>query len=93
MELMPPATFTDPPIFFENSLAMGDPEWQGDLMRELATKTNEASPAPIDENKPAEINQAPNRLGVWSRSQKPRAQAMTGPRFEQTDFDLQVQPT
>jgi hypothetical protein len=59
----------------------------------VSTKTNEASPAPIDENKPAVINQAPNRAGVWSRSQKPRAQAMTGPRFEQTDFDLQVQPT
>lgn len=54
-----------------------------------ASKT-ETSPAPIDESKPAEINQAPNRVGIWSRSQKPRSQAMTGPRFEQTDFDLQV---
>jgi hypothetical protein len=44
----------------------------------------------MDESKPAEINQAPNRVGVWSRSQKPRSKAMTGPRFEQTDFDLQV---
>jgi NADH dehydrogenase (ubiquinone) Fe-S protein 6 len=59
----------------------------------VSTKNTEAPPAPIDENKPAVINQAPNRPGVWSRSQKPRAQAMTGPRFEQTDFDLQVQPT
>lgn len=58
----------------------------------VSTKTNETSPASVNENKPAEISQAPNRVGVWSRSQKPRAQAMTGPRFEQTDFDLQVQP-
>ena len=50
----------------------------------------ESSPAPVDESKPVEISQAPNRLGIWSRSQKPRSQAMTGPRFEQTDFDLQV---
>lgn len=56
-----------------------------------SNKTTETSPAPVDESKPVEINQAPNRLGIWSRSQKPRSQAMTGPRFEQTDFDLQVQ--
>ncbi|KAK2070103.1 hypothetical protein P8C59_004631 [Phyllachora maydis] len=37
-------------------------------------------------------SQAPNRTEVWSRSQRPRAQAMTGPRFEQTDFSLQPQP-
>ncbi|KAL6869539.1 hypothetical protein ACO1O0_000865 [Amphichorda felina] len=52
----------------------------------------ESSPAPVDESKPVEISQAPNRLGIWSRSQKPRSQAMIGPRFEQTDFDLQPQP-
>lgn len=53
-----------------------------------AAKTT--SPAVADESKPVEISQAPNRLGVWSRSQKPRSQAMTGPRFEQTDFSVQV---
>jgi NADH dehydrogenase (ubiquinone) Fe-S protein 6 len=36
--------------------------------------------------------QAPNQAGVWAPSQKPRAQAMVGPRFEQTDFSLQPQP-
>uniref|UniRef100_A0A0B7JRJ9 Secondary thiamine-phosphate synthase enzyme n=2 Tax=Bionectria ochroleuca TaxID=29856 RepID=A0A0B7JRJ9_BIOOC len=55
-----------------------------------AAKTT--SPAVADESKPVEITQAPNRLGVWSRSQKPRSQAMTGPRFEQTDFSVQPQP-
>ncbi|KAK5189178.1 hypothetical protein LTR16_008038, partial [Cryomyces antarcticus] len=33
--------------------------------------------------------QAPNRKGIWSRSQRPRSQAMTGPRFEQTIMEDQ----
>ncbi|KAL2188480.1 hypothetical protein L209DRAFT_751436 [Thermothelomyces heterothallicus CBS 203.75] len=41
---------------------------------------------------PAAVAQAPNRAEIWSRSQRPRAQAMTGPRFEQTDFELQPRP-
>lgn len=49
-------------------------------------------PATLDETKPVEVNQAPNRVGVWSRSQQPRSKAMTGPRFEQTDFAEQVRP-
>ncbi len=50
--------------------------------------------APLQESvKDAEksrVTQAPNRAAVWSRSQSPRAQAMSGPRFEQTIMDLQV---
>ncbi|KAI9880055.1 MAG: hypothetical protein M1830_005787 [Pleopsidium flavum] len=34
--------------------------------------------------------QAPNRKGVWSRSQAPREVAMSGPRFEQTIMEHQV---
>lgn len=34
--------------------------------------------------------QAPNRKGIWSRSQQPREKAMTGPRFEQTILEDQV---
>lgn len=56
----------------------------------VPSSAKQTTPAPVDEDKPLDVNQAPNRLGVWSRSQKPRSQAMTGPRFEQTDFDLQV---
>ncbi|KAM7193614.1 hypothetical protein V8F33_007707 [Rhypophila sp. PSN 637] len=41
---------------------------------------------------PTELQQAPNRTGLWARSQKPRSEAMTGPRFEQTDFSVQPQP-
>jgi len=36
------------------------------------------------------VMQAPNREGIWSRSQKPRAEAMVGPRFEQTVMEDQV---
>lgn len=36
------------------------------------------------------VAQAPNRKGVWSRSQNPRERAMSGPRFEQTIMELQV---
>jgi hypothetical protein len=44
----------------------------------------------LQENAERGLKQAPNREGIWSRSQRPRAKAMTGPRFEQTDFDVQV---
>lgn len=36
------------------------------------------------------VTQAPNRAVVWSRSQNPRANAMSGPRFEQTIMEVQV---
>jgi len=34
--------------------------------------------------------QAPNKKETWSRSQNPRARAMSGPRFEQTIMKYQV---
>jgi NADH dehydrogenase (ubiquinone) Fe-S protein 6 len=34
--------------------------------------------------------QAPNRSGIWSRSQQERSVAMSGPRFEQTIIETQV---
>lgn len=34
--------------------------------------------------------QAPNRQGIWSRSQQPREIAMSGPRFEQSIMEDQV---
>lgn len=36
------------------------------------------------------VSQAPNRKGIWSRSQQPREKAMVGPRFEQTIMADQV---
>ncbi|KAH7413030.1 hypothetical protein BKA64DRAFT_731227 [Cadophora sp. MPI-SDFR-AT-0126] len=38
------------------------------------------------------VQQAPNRAEIWSRSQNPRAKAMSGPRFEQTIMKLQPAP-
>lgn len=38
------------------------------------------------------IQQAPNRAGIWSRSQRPREEAMVGPRFEQMNVDYQPRP-
>lgn len=59
--------------------------------KSVAPTPSTESPVPKTESQvPAELPQAPNRKGVWSRSQRPRQEAMTGPRFEQTDFDLQV---
>lgn len=38
----------------------------------------------------SKVMQAPNRKGVWSRSQNPRPVAMSGPRFERTIMEYQV---
>jgi len=64
------------------------------------SKTNEVATSAAGEVEPLRedahtaeklrVTQAPNRLGVWSRSQNPRAKAMTGPRFEQTIIESQV---
>ncbi|KAI1768855.1 zinc-finger domain-containing protein [Hypoxylon sp. FL1150] len=55
------------------------------------TKSEEDSLGVV-ENEERGLQQAPNRKEIWSRSQRPRATAMSGPRFEQTDFSLQPQP-
>jgi NADH dehydrogenase (ubiquinone) Fe-S protein 6 len=47
----------------------------------------------IEDGENKRIMQAPNRATVWSRSQNPRANAMSGPRFEQTIMDYQVRKT
>ncbi|KAI9354714.1 zinc-finger domain-containing protein [Pilaira anomala] len=39
-----------------------------------------------------EIEQAENRAITWSKSQRPKADAMSGPRFEQTDISEQPNP-
>jgi len=40
----------------------------------------------------APATQSPDRNSVWSKNQNPRANAMRGPRFEQTNMDYQPQP-
>ena len=61
---------------------------------ETAVTSFGASDAPLQESvEDAEKQrqlQAPNRKGVWSKSQMPRELAMSGPRFEQTIMELQV---
>lgn len=37
-------------------------------------------------------NQAPNHATTWSTHQRPRSEAMSGPRFEQTELELQPTP-
>lgn len=44
----------------------------------------------VEDGERRRVMQAPNREVVWSRSQKPRAEAMVGPRFEQTIMEDQV---
>lgn len=56
----------------------------------VPAKPSETTAQVTEEPAPVEVKQAPNRTGIWAPSQRPRAQAMTGPRFEQTNFDLQV---
>lgn len=51
---------------------------------------NEALEESVEKGEQMRTQQAPNRVGVWSRSQNPRAVAMSGPRFEQTLMEFQV---
>ncbi|CAN8096700.1 unnamed protein product [Discula destructiva] len=60
------------------------------LEEKAVTPASTQSPVPkLESQTPTELPQAPNKKEIWSRSQKPRNEAMVGPRFEQTDFDLQ----
>lgn len=54
------------------------------------TAHTQTAPQTTEGPAPAAVVQAPNRAEVWSTNQRARAAAMTGPRFEQTDFELQV---
>ena len=45
---------------------------------------------PVEDAELQRVTQAPNRLQTWSRSQRSRAEAMVGPRFEQTVMEYQV---
>ncbi|KAK4235507.1 lactobacillus shifted protein [Achaetomium macrosporum] len=56
------------------------------------TANTQTVPQETQGPEPTAVAQAPNRAEIWSRSQRPRSVAMTGPRFEQTDFELQPRP-
>lgn len=60
---------------------------------ELPIETPHRDAPIVEKSEDAEklrVMQAPNRAAVWSRSQNPRAKAMSGPRFEQTIMEFQV---
>jgi NADH dehydrogenase (ubiquinone) Fe-S protein 6 len=61
----------------QSNLKEGEPQIEGHVASE--SKYEQVS-----------VWQEPNRATTWSRSQKPRGQALTGPRFEQTEIDAQV---
>ncbi|KAJ3484052.1 hypothetical protein NLI96_g5900 [Meripilus lineatus] len=64
------------------------------LTRPLARLSSSATPAvPAKETSASVITQqAPNYPTTWSTSQRPRPQAASGPRFEQTAMELQPTP-
>ncbi|KAK7058971.1 hypothetical protein VNI00_001595 [Paramarasmius palmivorus] len=64
------------------------------LVRSLSRASSTASkPVPSSADKAAVVGaQAPNYPATWSANQRPRAQAMSGPRFEQTVMELQPNP-
>ncbi|KAJ2906230.1 hypothetical protein MKZ38_002655 [Zalerion maritima] len=69
-------------------------QWEEAASPTKTTKTTASTsqPAVVEVEEHADVPQAPNRSEVWAKGQQPRSQAMTGPRFEQTDFDLQPAP-
>ncbi|KAI8099770.1 zinc-finger domain-containing protein [Halteromyces radiatus] len=40
----------------------------------------------------SQTEQAPNRLDTWAPDQRPKKDALVGPRFEQTDLSTQPNP-
>ncbi|KAF2629231.1 NADH-ubiquinone oxidoreductase [Macroventuria anomochaeta] len=46
----------------------------------------------VEQGEKLRKQQAPNRQGIWSRSQQPREIAMSGPRFEQSIMEDQPRP-
>ncbi|EPE33093.1 hypothetical protein GLAREA_06105 [Glarea lozoyensis ATCC 20868] len=79
---------------------INDPTPQKDVpnvskTNELPTEAVHTSTSLQEKTEDAEhrrVTQAPNRAVAWSRSQNPRAKAMSGPRFEQTIMEAQPAP-
>ncbi|CAD6505466.1 BgTH12-00957 [Blumeria graminis f. sp. triticale] len=70
------------------------PKSEGPLSDTSITTSQQTSPLVIDSKYDGNnsLTQAPNKADVWSKSQNPRSVAMSGPRFEQTIFELQPAP-
>ncbi|KZT65150.1 ubiquinone oxidoreductase 20 kd subunit [Daedalea quercina L-15889] len=64
------------------------------LVRLTSSVASSDTPVPAHEapSKDVVIQQAPNYPTTWSTSQRPRPQGRSGPRFEQTNMELQPNP-
>ncbi|KAI0724575.1 hypothetical protein C8T65DRAFT_626942 [Cerioporus squamosus] len=64
------------------------------LARPLTRLSSTSTPVPAHEapSPAAAVPQSPNYANTWSTSQRPRPQAHSGPRFEQTIMELQPNP-
>jgi NADH dehydrogenase (ubiquinone) Fe-S protein 6 len=90
---------TTVPRFSENTIPANDP-----TPRKPKPNVSETNATPVDSMGEWDVAlqestdvaervrtmQAPNRATTWAPSQRPRAEAMSGPRFEQTIMHLQV---
>ncbi|KAL4904393.1 lactobacillus shifted protein [Aspergillus multicolor] len=97
----PRAAFSTTIIRFENTMQPNDP-----TPRAPKPNVSETNATPVDSMGEWDASlqestdaaervrtmQAPNRVGTWAASQKPRPEAMSGPRFEQTIMHLQPTP-
>ena len=98
--LIPRATYSSiPPRLPENPIPANDPNPPKKIPNVSETNAVPLDPMggrdePLQESpQQAERlrqSQAPNRATTWSRSQRPREEAMTGPRFERTIMEHQV---
>ncbi|KAL2839990.1 zinc-finger domain-containing protein [Aspergillus pseudodeflectus] len=92
---------TTVPRFSENTIPANDP-----TPRKPKPNVSETNATPVDSMGEWDVAlqestdvaervrtmQAPNRATTWAPSQRPRAEAMSGPRFEQTIMHLQPTP-
>ncbi|KAI0639423.1 ubiquinone oxidoreductase 20 kd subunit [Trametes polyzona] len=66
------------------------------LARPLTRLSSSSSSTPVPTQEASTpttaVPQAPNFASTWSTSQRPRPQAHSGPRFEQTIMELQPNP-
>jgi NADH dehydrogenase (ubiquinone) Fe-S protein 6 len=90
---------TTVPRFSENNIQANDP-----TPRTPKPNVSETNATPVDSMGEWDVAlqestdvaervrtlQAPNRAATWAASQRPREEAMSGPRFEQTMMHLQV---
>jgi len=73
-----------PNVSATNALPTDSPAMDGPHPKDLAES--------VAAGEAARHRQAPNRATTWSKSQRPREMGMVGPRFEQSNIELQPAP-